>query len=175
MKTPVQTSSFKSWMERNAGDLMLLLSMLLLSFGLISLASVTVPESAAAGSPLYMSVGKQAFFAWLGIAGAIIATKIPMDWYFKNSMHLVVIGVALLFACFFFPPVNGAQRWIDLGILKFQTSELVKLIMLIYTADFVVRRANEVRHELRGWFRLVSAMGFILIILTCNQIWAHAS
>ncbi len=166
MNSQSQTSSFKSWMERNAGDLMILLSMLLLGFGLISLASVTVPESAAAGSPLYMSVGKQAFFAWLGIAGAIIATKIPMDWYFKNSMHLVVIGVALLFACFFFPPVNGAQRWIDLGILKFQTSELVKLIMLIYTADFVVRRANEVRHELRGWFRLVSAMGFILIILT---------
>src|SRR5699024_6072754 len=62
--------------------------------------------------------------------------------------------------------VNGAKRWISIGFLNIQPSELAKLFMVVFLAGFLVRRKNEVKQRLRGILKpipLVAAMGLLLL------------
>ena len=41
--------------------------------------------------------------------------------------------------------INGSKRWIELGGINFQPSELAKLLMILYTSDYLVRRSEEIQ------------------------------
>ena len=55
--------------------------------------------------------------------------------------------------------VNGSKRWIRLAGFTLQASEVAKVMMAIFTADYVVRRAEEVRNKISGLGRLSIIMG----------------
>jgi cell division protein FtsW len=63
--------------------------------------------------------------------------------------------------------VNGAQRWIELGPVSFQASELARLLLLIYLASYCVRQADALRSDLRGFARpmvLIGLCGMLLLL-----------
>ncbi len=94
------------------------------------------------GNPLYF-VGKQAIFALVGLLAFLLAVWIPLD-FLRKHMHILVIGAIVLCLLTFFPFIgltrNGASRWIALGPLSFQPSELVKLILPIYLAHLFTKK-----------------------------------
>ena len=57
--------------------------------------------------------------------------------------------------------VKGASRWIDLGLLRIQPAELTKLSLFCYIANYLVRKGDEVRNNLRGFLK---PMGVILVL-----------
>ncbi|MGR1997520.1 FtsW/RodA/SpoVE family cell cycle protein, partial [Salmonella enterica] len=57
--------------------------------------------------------------------------------------------------------VNGARRWLSLGIMNFQPSELAKFAVLIYAADYMVRKM-EVKER---FFRAVLPMGLAVVLV----------
>jgi cell division protein FtsW len=57
--------------------------------------------------------------------------------------------------------VNGARRWLSLGIMNFQPSELAKFSILIYAADYMVRKM-EVKER---FFRAVLPMGLAVVVV----------
>ncbi len=46
--------------------------------------------------------------------------------------------------------VNGSRRWVRLGFLNFQISELTRVFVLIYVASYAVRRSEELRGDAHG-------------------------
>jgi cell division protein FtsW len=83
----------------------------------------------------------------IGVAfvASLIAFQIPMQTWERLARPLFVIALVLL-ALVLVPHigkgVNGARRWIALGFMNFQPSELAKLATIIYAADYMVRKMD---------------------------------
>ena len=71
----------------------------------------------------------------------IAIANIPLRMIRKISIWLYLAGVAMLVAVMFFGEVGkGAQRWLDLGVLRFQPSEILKLAVPMIVATYLANR-----------------------------------
>ena len=97
------------------------------------------------------------------VAGAF-AYQVPVQTWERIAPWLLVVSLALLIAVllpFIGKGVNGARRWIALGILNFQPSELAKFAVVLYAADYMVRKM-EVKER---FFRAVMPMGIAVAVI----------
>jgi cell division protein FtsW len=140
----------------------------LLCFGLVmvSSASMTVGERLA-GDPFFY-IYRQLFAMVLGVVGAVIIFQAPMAQWQKAGPILVFLGLLMLLVLLV-PgvgrTVNGATRWIPLGFFNLQSSEFVKLFMVLYIAGYLVRRQDEVMRSFWGF-----AKPMLLLVLTSSLI-----
>lgn len=108
--------------------------MLLCGAGLFILYSATGKDISV--------VQRQASYLGVGFAGMIVVAQIPPRILMQWSKWLYVAGVVLLLAVLFVGiQSKGAQRWIQLPGLRFQPSEIIKLVMPIVMASFLAKRA----------------------------------
>jgi cell division protein FtsW len=94
----------------------------------------------------------------VGCIAALLAFQVRMETWEKVARPLFVFALillALVLVPFIGKGVNGARRWIALGVMNFQPSELAKLATIIYAADYMVRKM-EVKEK---FFRAVWPMG----------------
>jgi len=61
--------------------------------------------------------------------------------------------------------VNGSRRWLRLGFMNFQVSELARVLLLTYVASYAVRRADELRASFKGFMRPVAVLGGAAVLL----------
>jgi cell division protein FtsW len=141
---------------------------MLLCFGLVmvSSASMTVGERLG-GSPFFY-VYRHLFAIGLGLLAAYLSYQIPMTQWQKLGPLLVFLGLILLLLLLI-PGVgrsaNGATRWISLGGFNLQSSEFMKLFMVLYIAGYLVRRQDEVARSFWGF-----AKPMLLLIITSSLI-----
>jgi cell division protein FtsW len=120
----------------------------LLIFGAVMVysASIAMPDNPRFGNltGTYFFY-RHAFFIFLACIISCIAFQIPLIVWEKVAPWLFVISLLLLVAVLI-PHigrvVNGARRWIPLGFISFQPSEFVKFAMLLYVADYMVRKMD---------------------------------
>ncbi|HMS26546.1 MAG TPA: putative lipid II flippase FtsW [Burkholderiaceae bacterium] len=118
----------------------------LLTWGLVMVysASIAMPDNPKFGK-LTGSYFANRHAMYITIAGfiAYIAYQIPITVWERIAPWLFILSLVLLIAVLI-PPigrvVNGARRWIPLGFISFQPSELVKFSMLLYVSDYMVRK-----------------------------------
>ena len=94
----------------------------------------------------------------LGGAVALVVFQMPIEFWERWARPMFVAALvllALVLIPFIGKGVNGARRWISLGVINFQPSELAKLATIIYAADYMVRKM-EVKER---FFKAVLPMG----------------
>ncbi|MCG8015692.1 MAG: putative lipid II flippase FtsW [Candidatus Thiodiazotropha sp. 'RUGA'] len=143
-------------------------SVVLLGFGLVMVASssMTVGDRLA-GSPFFY-VYRHLFAMFLGLIGAALFFGIPMEQWRKAGPMLVFLGMFLLLIVLIpgiGKTVNGATRWVPLGVFNLQSSEFMKLFMVLYIAGYLVRRQDEVARSFWGF-----AKPMLLLIITSAMI-----
>ena len=102
----------------------------------------------------------------IGVAfvAALLAFQVPVATWEKVAPYLFVASLVLLIGVlvpFIGKGVNGARRWIALGLLNFQPSELAKFSVVLYAADYMVRKM-EVKER---FFRAVLPMGAAVAVI----------
>ena len=106
----------------------------------------------------------------LGIAfcAAVIVFQIPIAVW-QRLAPFVFVGVLALLVVVLIPGVgkgvNGAKRWIPLGILNLQPSELMKVACVLYAANFTVRKQDYMNHFRKGFLPMAFVMGAIGVLL----------
>ena len=104
----------------------------------------------------------------MGCAVALLAFQVPMESWEKVARPLFVVSLVLL-ALVLIPyigkGVNGARRWISLGITNFQPSELAKLATIIYAADYMVRKMDVKERFFRAVLPMGAAVGLAGVFL----------
>ena len=106
-------------------------------FGLLAiLSSATLKGQELVGDP-YFFIKKQIFAITLGSIAIVLLQKIPLVWLERLPLPLLVTSLILL-ALVFVPgayhKVGGAYRWINLGVIRYQCSELAKLALVFFLA-----------------------------------------
>ncbi|HMW64887.1 MAG TPA: FtsW/RodA/SpoVE family cell cycle protein, partial [Accumulibacter sp.] len=123
-------------------DLALLWStLLLLLIGMVMVYSASMATAEAGrqtgNQPAYFLV-RHGVFLIIGLVAAAVAFQVPLSAWQQWAPWLFVGGFLLL-ALVLIPgvgrEVNGARRWLPLGIVNLQPSELMKLFAVLYTAD----------------------------------------
>lgn len=160
------------WRHNNKVDIdfpMLVACMLLMGIGLVMIASAS---SAVAytntGNTFHYFIRHMIYVAIALVAGGV-TLFIPMSVWQRHSGWLLVAAFFILMVVLI-PgvgrEVNGSRRWIGVGVLNIQPSELAKLFMVVFVAGFLVRRKAEVQQRLRGLLKplgLALFMAFLLI------------
>jgi cell division protein FtsW len=105
---------------------------------------------------------------WAGIGlGALLVTS-RMDYHLWRRLALpgMIAAVGLLVLVLVAGhTIYGAQRWLHLGIVSFQPSELTKLALAIYVADWLVRKGDHVRTVRSGLLPFAGLTGLVLILI----------
>jgi cell division protein FtsW len=95
---------------------------------------------------------------------ALIAFQLPLQVWEKMAPWLFIASLVLLIVVlipFIGKGVNGARRWISLGVMNFQPSELAKFAILLYASDYMVRKMEVKEH----FFRAVSPMALAVVVV----------
>jgi len=143
----------------------------LLCWGLVMVYSSTI---AMPDNPRFRNLEHEHFLIRhliaLGVAtvAALLAFQVPMKRWQQWSPWLLAATVVLLIAVlipFIGREVNGARRWIPLGLMNFQPSELAKLTIAMYAAGYMVRRMEVKERFFRAVLPMCVALGLLGVLL----------
>ncbi len=151
-------------LAKHCDPALMMSAMLLLGIGLVMVASSSIEiADRATEDPLYY-FKRQFIFALLGVFAGILLTKIRLTHWENSGMALLFFMVCIL-VLILIPglgrTVNGSTRWLELGPFGLQVSEVVKLLLIIYLAGYVVRQGKQIRESFVGFIKPV----VILVIL----------
>ena len=143
-------------------------SVILLILGLVMVASASISiAEQQTGEPFYYFM-RQTAYVLLGISLTFIVLRIPMSVWEMTGPYLIILGVFFLLLLFIpglGKEVNGSIRWLALGPLNLQVSELVKLFVIIYLAGYLVRHSEAVRNDVGGFLRPVALLMLLSLLL----------
>ncbi|MBI4655743.1 MAG: putative lipid II flippase FtsW [Elusimicrobia bacterium] len=134
-------------------------------FGLFSLYSVSAFYAANRQDCNFDSlyfVKKQLIWIFAGIAAGTLAMRVNLEKLRPLIKPAVIATVILLVITLFCPPVKKVRRWIPLGFMNFQASELAKIMLALYFADYFDRNLSKI---LNGWKGLVKPFGLTAVML----------
>ncbi|MBQ2960756.1 MAG: putative lipid II flippase FtsW [Oscillospiraceae bacterium] len=146
-------------------------SMLLLAIGVIMVFSSSYarawydPGNVTGGNAAYYFV-RQLVFALMGIAAMLVASRIPMELYRRYAFSFLVFTILLLMLV----PVigvkaNGSRRWLGVGGLTLQPSELAKLAVILSFSVMICRAKGKMRTFRHGIVPFAGILGLIVGLL----------
>ena len=153
--------------EMTARNILIFCVICLLCFGSVMVASASMPYAEYIHeNPFYFLI-RHGISIVVAAVVAFLTYRVSLNLWFKNAFPLWLVTMVLLLAVLVVgSEVNGSHRWIKLGGFTLQPTEIAKIVMAIFTADYVVRRAKEVRTHWKGLLRLSGVMaltvGFIV-------------
>ncbi|HWB00604.1 MAG TPA: FtsW/RodA/SpoVE family cell cycle protein [Pirellulales bacterium] len=132
--------------------------------GLMTVGLLAISRSAELASGSGRFVGQQA--AWCVVATFAAGVVLLPNYRGLRTWTLGAFGLGLLalMAVYWFPPINGAQRWIRLGPIGFQPSEFVKVVYVAALADFLAMRGSVASLPALVAPLLVSLLPMVLIL-----------
>lgn len=145
-------------------------AMVLLLFGLVMVysASIALPDSARFSNLRTTHyLGRHLFSICVGIGCGLLAFALPMQRWQKLAPLMFVFGLVLLILVLV-PGIGkvvlGARRWISFGI-SVQPSELMKLFVVLYAADYAVRKQDSIHQFKKGFLPMAAVMALIGLLL----------
>lgn len=160
------------WSPRGQMDIpFLLLTLLLLGIGIVmvlsaSFASAYYDVEKITGHNATYFFTRQLAFAALGLVGMYIISRLPTDFFRRFSGAIMLLAIALLMAVLAIGTVGGGgRRWIILGGLSFQPSELAKLAVILYFATLICRFRNYMGTFKYGILPFVAILAVIVGLL----------
>jgi cell division protein FtsW len=142
------------------------LALALLGFGLVMVYSASIalpdnPKSAHFTSTWFLA--RHGVALGVALVAAVLAVQVPIALWEKAAPWLFAVSLGLLVIVlvpFIGREVKGARRWIPLGVMNFQPSELAKLAIAMYAANYMVRKM-EIKEN---FWRAVTPMAVALAV-----------
>ncbi|BBB65042.1 putative lipid II flippase FtsW [Undibacterium sp. YM2] len=146
-------------------------TIILMLFGMVMVysASISLPDS-----PKYANYKnshfliRQAIFVVVALIAGALVFRIPIATWQKYAPYLFVATLVLLVAVLIpglGKGVNGAKRWLSFKVLNLQPSELMKLFMVLYAADYTVRKQEYMHKLTKGFVPMLAAVGIVGLLL----------
>lgn len=140
----------------------------LAGFGLIMVASASIDYAAEHYNDAWFFAKRHGIYLLMALAGSVVVGSIPSAIWQRNSGLLLLAGLILLMVVLI-PgvgrSVNGSQRWLSLGLISLQVSEVAKFCLLIFFASFLARKQAEMVTGWAAFMTLIGVMGAAVALL----------
>jgi cell division protein FtsW len=144
-------------------------SLLMIGIVMVYSASIALPDSPRFANyrPTHFLV-RHLFAVSLGVGTGLLAFAVPMRIWQRWAPLLFLAGLVLLLLVLI-PGVGkvvyGARRWLSLYVINLQPSELMKLFVVLYAADYTVRKQDYMQHFKKGFLPLGAAVALVGLLL----------
>jgi cell division protein FtsW len=142
----------------------------LLLVGLVMVTSASMSVAAKdLGDPFYF-LERQFVFGACGVLVAWVVTRVPAELWDRYSLALLLFALSLLLLVLIpglGAKINGARRWMRIGPMNFQVSELAKVLVLTWVCSYCVRKRAELEQTFAGLLKpvgLLAVAGLLLLI-----------
>jgi cell division protein FtsW len=143
-------------------------AVLLISIGVVMVGSASIAIAESQGASQYHYLIRHVLFIALGLMLASTFRMIPIAFLERVSRPMMLLAAFLLLLVFM-PglghTVNGSTRWIRLGLVNFQVVEAVKLMVIIYLAGYLARKAELVQSRFFDTLKPLICAGLLSVIL----------
>ena len=161
-------SQKKAIFAEGLDGVLIVITGVLLCLGLVMVASASITVADRQMGQPFFYLYRQLIATGLGVVALMFMLKVRLANWERAGMWL--LGFSMLLLVLVLIPgigkmVNGSRRWITLGVLNVQVSEVVKLWMLIYVAGYLVRKGEEVRSSLWGFIKPMLLVGLAGVLL----------
>jgi len=144
-------------------------ALLLIGLVMVYSASIALPDSSrfANYAPTHFLV-RHLMAMLIGVAAGLVAFAVPVREWQAWSKWLFLIGLVLL-VIVLIPGVGksvyGARRWLSLYVFNLQPSELMKLFVVLYAADYTVRKQDSMQSVRKGFLPMGAAVALVGMLL----------
>jgi cell division protein FtsW len=168
--TPLDSHARQSkMMEYDQPLVWVVLLTMLLGMVMVYSASIALPDSPkfAHYAPTYF-LTRQAIFIAISLVTGMFVFRIPVATWQKGAPYL--FGATLLLLVLVLVPglgvvVNGGRRWLSLKVFNLQPSEVMKLVAVLYAADYTVRKQEYMHKLTKGFMPMAVAIGAVGMLL----------
>ena len=146
-------------------------TLLLMLFGMVMVYSASI---AMHDSPKYANypntywLQRQAIFIGISLLAGLFVFRVKIAVWQRYAPLLFVVTLVLL-ALVLMPgvgvSVNGARRWLNLKVYNLQPSEIMKIAVVLYAADFTVRKQEYMHKLTKGFLPMAGAVGLVGLLL----------
>ena len=125
---------------------LLFLVLFLAALGLIMIYSTSSYNAELHTGKAYYYILRQGVFGLLGIGAMLITANIDYHFWKKLSKVMMIAMFALLLVVIVLgKATNGSKRWIEIGSIRFQPSEIAKIAIILFTAHMATIKANRIK------------------------------
>jgi cell division protein FtsW len=150
---------------------LLLLTVIALSFGLVTVYSASAVKAQLAGQADYFYVMRQAMGGAAGLVLLVVAAHIDyrrlrlLAWPIVAAAWAAVAITILPGSEAIAPPINGARRWLVFGPVVIQPSEIAKVALMIWTAAMAVKKQDQLQSLTRGLLPFLLVWGAMVGVI----------
>ena len=93
----------------------------------------------------------------VGLVLFVVVAMVPIEWFWFAARPMFWALASMVYlAAWFGPTLNGAQRWIDLGVMTFQPIDIARFFVIIYTARLITDVGDDIHSFRRGIVRIMT-------------------
>src|SRR6056297_1300384 len=156
-------------MNKKSADFILLFAVLiLLTIGIIMIFSASSIRGEDMFNDSYYFLKRQAVFAVIGLIAMAIVMNIDYHIFEKYAKYIILFAIILL-ALVLIPgigkKVGGSRRWLGIAGLGGQPSEVAKLALIMYIAQFYTRKNNLIKSFKKGILPILIVTGIIFMLI----------
>jgi cell division protein FtsW len=142
--------------------------MILLSIGIIMVFSASAPYSYNAYHDVYYILKSQLLYAVMGVAAMLFMANFDYRIVLKLAPALLIVSIVFLILVLV-PGIghveNGARRWIYISFIHFQPSEIVKIAVILFFAQSLAKRKDQLKYFFKGLMPYLLLMGLFAVLL----------
>lgn len=147
---------------------LLTLTMALSSIGFVMVTSASMSFAEANYQNVWHFAIRYGVYWAMGMGVAVLIAAVPVRFWEKYGSMLLILALMLL-TLVLIPglgrKVNGSQRWLQLGPIGVQASEVVKFCVIVFYASFLARRGQETLSDWRGVIKPLLVLGMMIFLL----------
>jgi cell division protein FtsW len=164
---------------RGKFDLPLLVALVgLACLGVVMVASSSIAVADSQHMGQFHFLKHHLMYLTLGVVAAGVAMRTELKDVEKHAFFLMLVAFIMLLAVFiphFGMRLNGARRWLNLGITSFQPVEAVKLILVVYLASYLVRHRESIETRFLGLLKPLGVSGVMVLLLLAQPDFGSAT
>lgn len=133
----------------------------LLSVGIVMVMSASITESAYENNAEFYYLKRHLVYLAISAVGAFLVLQIPMQFWYRYA-GLLLLGCGLALVAVLIPGIgheaNGSSRWLRVGPLTLQVSEVAKVSMVLFVASYLQRHHLDMQDQ---WLSFAKPLGIL--------------